>query len=205
MKKRLRYRFNRSHALAFATREVAASCAVKQRLGRRELAELARLVKASVRALAAGRRIYLFGNGGSAADAQHIAAELVGRFRQHRLPLPAVALTTDTSVLTTVSNDYGFENVFVRQVEALVARGDIVIGITTSGRSANVIQGLRRARSLGGVTGALAGAYTRRLRPVTDFLLAVPSHDTQRIQEVHALVGHIYCDLIEQNLFARRH
>ncbi|MFQ5817765.1 MAG: SIS domain-containing protein [Terriglobia bacterium] len=203
MKKRPGLRFNRSQAVTFAAREVAASCEVKHRLGQRALVELARLVEASVHALRAGRRIYLLGNGGSAADAQHIAAELLGHFRRQRTALSALALTTDTSVLTAVSNDYGFEKVFVRQVEGLVGRGDLVIGITTSGRSTNVIQALRRTRELGGVTAALAGAYTRRLHPVTDFLFAVPSHDSKRIQEVHALVGHIYCDLIEQYLFGR--
>lgn len=204
MKKRPQLRFARNRALAFAAREVAASCQVKQRLGHAELASLTDWIEASLRALAAGRRIYLFGNGGSAADAQHIAAELIGRFRRHRAPLSGVALTTDTSVLTAVSNDYGFENVFLRQVEGLVRRGDIVVGITTSGRSPNVIRALRRARQLGGITVALCGDYTRALRPVADFLVPVPARDTQRIQEVHALLGHIYCDLIEQHLVRRR-
>lgn len=196
-------RFNRSRAMKFAAEEVAASCAVKQRLGKKELRQIVACAEASVRALAAGRRIYLFGNGGSAADASHIAAELVGRFRRQRVPLGGMALTTDTSILTAVGNDYGFEDIFVRQVEALARRGDVAVGITTSGRSENVLRALRRARELGCVTLAFCGAYTRRLAAVTDALVAVPSTDTQRIQEVHALIGHIYCDLIEQTLFPR--
>ena len=187
--------------MAFATGEIASSCAVKQRLGRGELSQLARCIEASLRALAAGRRIYLFGNGGSAADAQHIAAEMVGRYRRHRTALPVVALTTNTSVLTAIGNDYAFEDVFTRQVEALVRQGDVVIGITTSGRSPNVVRALRRARQLGGVTVALCGAYTRLLRPVADIILSVPSEDPQRVQEAHTLLGHIYCGLIEQCLF----
>lgn len=203
VKRRSRIRFSRPQAVAFARREVASSCAVKEQLGRQELAALVGVVEAAVRALAAGRRIYLFGNGGSAADAQHIASELIGRFRRHRRALPAVALTTDTSALTAISNDYGFAEVFVRQVEGLVRAGDVVIGITTSGRSENVLRGLARARRLGAVTVAFCGAYTARLRRSADHLVAVPSRDTQRIQEVHALFGHIFCDLIEQH-FARR-
>jgi len=192
---------DRRRAVEFARREVAASCNVKQQLGETELGALADWARASLRALAAGRRIYLFGNGGSAADAQHIAAELVGHFRRPRVALPAVALTTDTSVLTSVGNDYGFEEIFLRQIEALAHPGDVVVGITTSGRSPNVLRALARARTLGCVTVALCGAYTRELRRVSRHLVAVPSRDTQRIQEVHALLGHIFCDLIEQQLF----
>lgn len=201
VKRRTPYGFDRRRALAFAVDEIAASCAVKQRVGQRELTALIGCVEASLAALAAGRRIYLFGNGGSAADAQHIAAELVGRFRRHRAALPALALTTNASVLTAVSNDYGFAEVFVRQVDAWVGRGDVVIGLTTSGRSPNVVRALARARQRGAITVAFCGAYTRRLRPVARILVAVPSRDTQRIQEVHGLWGHIYCDLIEQHYF----
>jgi D-sedoheptulose 7-phosphate isomerase len=200
MKRRL-FGLDRRRAVEFARREAAASCTVKQQLGETELGALADWARASLRALAAGRRIYLFGNGGSAADAQHIAAELVGHFRRPRAALPALALTTDTSVLTSVGNDYGFEEIFLRQIEALARPGDVAVGITTSGRSPNVLRALARARTLGCVTVALCGAYTRELRRVARHLVAVPSRDTQRIQEAHALLGDIFCDLVEQQLF----
>ncbi len=198
--KRRSFGLDRRRAVEFARREVAASCAVKQQLGESELGALADWVRATLRALASGRRLYLFGNGGSAADAQHIAAELVGRFRRPRAALPAVALTTDTSVLTSVGNDYGFEEIFLRQIEALARPGDVAVGITTSGRSPNVVRALARARTLGCVTVALCGAHTRALRRVARHLVAVPSRDTQRIQEAHALLGHIFCELVEQQL-----
>jgi len=195
--------FDLKAAISFAAAERAESCRVKQRLGPAQFTPLAEFVRASLQALRAGRRIYLFGNGGSAADAQHIAAELLGRFRRHRAALPVLALTTNTSVLTAVSNDYGFAEVFARQVQGLVGADDVVVGITTSGRSVNVLRGLRYARKAGAVTVVLCGAYTRQLRSVTDILIAVPARDTQRIQEAHSLLGHIYCDLIEQHLFSR--
>ncbi|MFQ5695722.1 MAG: SIS domain-containing protein, partial [Terriglobia bacterium] len=142
-------------------------------------------------------------NGGSAAEAQHSAAELQGRLRRARAALPAQALTTNTSVLTAVGNDYGFAEVFARQVEGLVEPGDIVVGITTSGASANVLRGLRAARKRGAHTVALTGSSTRKIKPLADLLLDVPSRDTQRIQEVHSTLGHIYCDLIERHLFGK--
>lgn len=151
--------------------------------------------------LRAGGVIYLFGNGGSAADAQHIAAELSGRFTLERKPLPAVALTTNASSLTAIANDYGYEQVFSRQLEGLINTGDLAVGISTSGRSKNVVEGLRVARLHGAVTVAFVGEYTDDVAEFCDIVVSVPSKDTARIQECHILIGHIICELIEKSLF----
>ncbi|PLX75718.1 MAG: phosphoheptose isomerase [Desulfuromonas sp.] len=152
--------------------------------------------------LGAGRKLLVMGNGGSAADAQHFAAELVGRFLLERRPLPAIALTTDTSILTAVGNDYGFEEVFSRQVEALAVPGDLVLGISTSGNSANVIRALEVAKTRGCVTAGLLGRDGGRIASLVDFPLTVPCQQTPRIQEAHQLIIHIICDLVEKELFA---
>ena len=191
-------------AVRFAAEQVAQSVQVKKRLSRPLLTRLARLTAAAELSLRDGGRIFLFGNGGSAADAQHIAAELQGRLRVSRPSLPVLALTTNSSVLTAVGNDYGFRDIFARQVEGLAGPGDIVIGITTSGSSANVLAGLRAARKRKAITAALTGSRTAKIKPLADYLLAAPSTDTQRIQEVHVLLGHIFCDLLERRLFPRR-
>ncbi|MCX7703129.1 MAG: D-sedoheptulose 7-phosphate isomerase [Planctomycetota bacterium] len=146
--------------------------------------------------------VYLFGNGGSAADAQHIAAELSGRFLLDRSPLPAVALTTNTSAITAIANDYGFDSVFSRQLEGLITPKDIAIGITTSGKSPNVLRALRRAKELNASTAALTGNFTDSIRELCDIVVAVPSSSTPRIQEAHILIGHIICELVEKGLFA---
>jgi D-sedoheptulose 7-phosphate isomerase len=153
-------------------------------------------------ALAADRRVLVFGNGGSAAEAQHFAAELSGRFARERRALPALALTTDTSVLTAVGNDYGFERVFGRQVEAFGRPGDVAVGISTSGRSPNVVDGLRTARARGLTTIAIAGASGAELAPHADLVLAVAGPSTARIQEGHLTVLHVICDLVESALVA---
>jgi D-sedoheptulose 7-phosphate isomerase len=144
-----------------------------------------------------GGKLLLMGNGGSAADSQHIAAELVGRFRQERRGLPAIALTTDTSILTSVGNDYGYEHIFARQIDALCDTGDVVIGITTSGNSLSVINAILLARELGAYTIGFSGESGGRLAEVCDLTLKVPSGDTARIQEAHILVGHILCELLD--------
>lgn len=155
-------------------------------------------------ALQQGGKVLVFGNGGSAADAQHLAAELVGRFKMARKGLPAIALTTDTSILTAVANDYGFEQVFARQVQALAQRGDVLIGITTSGNSANVLQAFEQGRQIGAGLVALTGASGGRLAQQQDVLmLRAPSSDTPRIQEIHGLWIHILCDLVEKHLFTK--
>jgi D-sedoheptulose 7-phosphate isomerase len=147
--------------------------------------------------LNSGNKILLMGNGGSAADCQHIAAEIVGRYKRERRGLPAIALTTDTSILTSVGNDYGFEYIFSRQVEALCAPNDIVIGLSTSGNSANVVAGIQAAKQAGAYTVGLTGASGGRLADLCDVMLAMPSSDTPRIQEAHILIGHILCELAE--------
>ena len=147
--------------------------------------------------LRGGGKILWCGNGGSAGDSQHLAAEIVGRFRRERRGLASIALTTDSSILTSVANDYGFEAVFSRQVEALGVSGDLIVGISTSGNSRNVIAALETARSLGLVTVAFTGAGGGKLAALADHLFAVDSRETARIQEAHILAGHMLCDWIE--------
>lgn len=147
--------------------------------------------------LASSNKVLIFGNGGSAADAQHFAAELIGRYRQDRPSLPAIALTTDTSALTAIGNDYGFEQVFSRQVEALVRPGDVAFGISTSGRSPNVIAGLQAARQRGARTVALIGPHAETAGRVADEVISILTDDMPRVQEAHAVIIHILCDLIE--------
>ncbi len=149
--------------------------------------------KVIANALKNGNKVLIFGNGGSAADAQHIAAELTGRYKKERIALPAIALTTDTSAITAISNDYGYDRLFERQVEAFCKKGDIVIGISTSGNSKNVINGLLRAKELNGITISLSGSGGGEMREISDYNLIVPSNNTPRIQEMHILIGHILC------------
>jgi len=144
-----------------------------------------------------GGKILLFGNGGSAADAQHIAAELVGRYKKDRAALGAIALTTDTSALTAIGNDYGYEYVFVRQVEALAKEGDTLIGISTSGNSENVLRALHKGKELGCKTIGLSGKGGGKMGRVCDLNIVVPSNDTARIQEMHIMIGHIISQAIE--------
>ncbi len=154
-------------------------------------------------ALRAGNKVLLCGNGGSAADAQHIAAELAGRLRLERGGLPAIALTVNPSVMTALANDYGYDMVFARQVEALGREGDVLVGISTSGRSANVVRALEAARSAGLVTVGLVGRDTEQMEGLCDHLIAVPVQDTQRIQEIHIAAGHAMCEIVEAALFGQ--
>jgi D-sedoheptulose 7-phosphate isomerase len=156
--------------------------------------------RACATALRDGRKLLLFGNGGSAADAQHLATELVVRYRANRRALPAIALTTDTSALTAIGNDFGFDALFERQVEALCAAGDVAIGISTSGNSENVIRGLVAARARGAVTVGLGGGDGGRLARSVDYAVIVPSTVTARIQEMHILLGHSLCAFLEAQL-----
>lgn len=149
-------------------------------------------------ALNRGNTIFFMGNGGSAADSQHLAAELVGRFVKERKGLPAIALTTDTSILTAIGNDYGYEDVFRRQVEALVKENDIVIGITTSGNSTNIVKAVSRAKDTGAITIGLTGKDGGKLKEICDHCLVIPSNNTARIQEAHILIGHIICEMIDE-------
>jgi len=152
-------------------------------------------------ALARGGKILFCGNGGSAADAQHLAAELVNRFMLERPPLPGLALTTDSSILTAVGNDYGYDQVFSKQVQALGARGDVLVAISTSGNSENILLALRAAADKGLVSVGLSGASGGEMTQLCDYLLAVPSKNTPIIQEIHIAVGHLFCRLIDYFLF----
>ncbi len=162
--------------------------------------EFARLVDACARALRTGHKLLFFGNGGSAADAQHLATELVVRYRANRPAMAAIALTTDTSALTAIGNDFGFDSLFARQVEALCQAGDVAIGISTSGNSENVIRGLRAAKTAGAVTVAFAGEGGGRLAGQVDHAIFIPSKTTARIQEMHLMLGHVLCALLEKEL-----
>lgn len=147
-----------------------------------------------------GKKIIVFGNGGSAADAQHIAAEFIGRFYKERKSIPAIALTTDTSILTSLGNDYSFDMIFSRQCEGLVTKGDVVIGISTSGNSKNVKKGLIMAKKLGGITIGLLGNKGGLIKKIVDISIIVNSNSTPRIQEVHRVIYHIICETVEKDL-----
>ena len=177
---------------------------VKQDMAKSRIGEIEGMVKLIVSAYRAGGKVVLFGNGGSAADAQHIAGELVGRFKLERPALPAVALTTNTSVLTAVANDYGYETTFSRQVEALVNKNDIAIGISTSGDSPNVIEAVKAAKAKGAKTIGLTGGNGGRLAELADLSLVVPSGNYSRVQEAHITIGHIVCELVERELFGTK-
>lgn len=153
-----------------------------------------------VNCLHKGNKILIFGNGGSAADAQHIAAELIGRYKIERKGLPVIALTTDTSTITSIANDYGYTNVFSRQVDALAKSGDVLIGISTGGESNNVIQALKLADNIGCKTIGLSGKGGGEFNTLCDVNILVKSDDTARIQEMHIVIGHTLCHLIEQSL-----
>ena len=166
-----------------------------------KVAEVAQLLIGTYKA---GGKTLWAGNGGSAADAQHMAAELVNKFRLNRSGLPALALTVDTSILTAIGNDYGYDQVFVRQIEACGQPGDVFIGISTSGNSANLVEALSACRARGIVTVALVGGRPCRMDEY-DHVIHVPSEDTPRIQECQTLIGHILCDAVEQSLFGANH
>ncbi len=146
-------------------------------------------------------KVFFIGNGGSAADAQHIAAEFVGHFKKDRKPLPALALTTNTSNITAIGNDYDFDLIFARQLEGLSKMGDILVAISTSGKSSNIIRAVETAKNFGVITIGLLGKNGGLLKDMVDIAIVVPSDDTQRIQETHITIGHIICDLVEQKLF----
>ncbi len=182
-----------------AVRAVAAeSVALQQRFFTERAALIVTVGRRLAESVRAGGKVLTFGNGGSAADAQHFAAELVGRYARDRAAWPAIALTTDSSIVTAVANDFGFESVFRRQVEAHGRAGDVAVGISTSGRSPNVVQALARARELGLVTVALTGQGGGALGAMVDHLIDVPSASTPRIQEVHGLVIHVLCQVVEE-------
>jgi D-sedoheptulose 7-phosphate isomerase len=182
---------------------IAASIAVKEAMLRdgallRQVAEAARIITEAMRA---GRRLLLVGNGGSAADAQHIAAEFVGRYLKERRALPALALSVNASAVTAIGNDYGFENIFARQVEAFARPGDVLMAISTSGNSRNVVRAVLQASDMQVTTIALTGATGGMLRSTAALCLCMPSTDTPRIQEAHILTGHAIAEIVEHELF----
>jgi D-sedoheptulose 7-phosphate isomerase len=186
-------------AAELAEARIRESLAVQQGLLEREtIAALVRAAETVAAAFRDGGKLLVFGNGGSAADATHLAAELVGRFMLERPGLPAVSLSDNASAVTSIANDYAYERVFARQVEALGRAGDVALGISTSGRSANVLAGLEAGRAGGLVTLALTGGDGGRMRDLADVCILVPSGDTPRIQEGHTLVAHVLCELVEQ-------
>jgi len=160
--------------------------------------KIAAAVETVTDAFKKNRKVILFGNGGSAADSQHIAAEFIGRFQKERRALPAIALTTDTSILTALGNDYGFNTIFARQIEGLAQKGDIAFGISTSGNSKNVIEGIDAAKRLGLKTISLTGCNGGKLAELTDISLIVPSKNTARVQESHICIIHAICELVEE-------
>ena len=167
--------------------------------------EVAQVAEVLLAAFRKGRTVYFFGNGGSAADAQHLAAEFVNRFRIDRRALPALALTVDTSVLTSIANDFGYDRVFARQIEAFGRPDDVAVGLSTSGVSANVVEGIRQARRQGLVTVGFSGADGGSLLRETDHCVVVPAKSAARVQEMHIIVGHIICDIVEQELVHPTH
>ena len=180
---------------------VADSLEVKRRFFDAHVADVERAAQVIAAAFKSNGKLLVFGNGGSAADAQHIAGELVNRFLQQRGALPAIALTTDGGVLTCIANDTGFENVFARQIEALGTKGDVCLAISTSGTSPNVIAACEQARRQKVTVIGLLGRDGGTVAALCDLALIVPSDDTQRIQETHNLIGHILCELVEAELF----
>lgn len=177
------------------------SIAIKTELLSSSIESVVQIANILVEAFKTGHSLYLMGNGGSAADAQHISGELVGRFKKNRKPLPALALTTDTSVLTAIANDFGYDKCFERQVDAFVKDGDVVIGLSTSGNSSSIINAALVAKEKGAKTIAFTGKGGGMLKDHVDVCLEIPSTDTARIQECHITIGHILCSIIEKELF----
>jgi D-sedoheptulose 7-phosphate isomerase len=182
-------------------KELDNSIEVKQNLS---IDDIDNVVSVIIEAYKNRKKIIWFGNGGSAADAQHLSAELVGRFQLNRKPLNSISLTTNTSILTAISNDYSFDSIFSRQVESLVNEGDILIGITTSGKSPNVLRALEKGKELGGITIGLTGDYIELLKKCSDYIISVPSNITCRIQEAHITIGHIICFIVEKEIFGEK-
>lgn len=179
------------------------SLAAKQAFASQERQAIITLVGWMVDAIRSGRKILIFGNGGSAADAQHMAAEFVNRFLINRRPLPAIALTTDSSILTSIGNDFSFDDIFLKQIQALGQPGDVAIGISTSGNSPNVLQAIEEAKGMGLRTAALTGGTGGKLLTMAELTLNVPSKKTPAIQETHLWVEHLLCQLVDEVLFGQ--
>lgn len=176
------------------------SIQLKEEIMRKDIGKIIEIAEIIIDCLKKNGKVILFGNGGSASDSQHIAAELVGRFKKDRTALPAIALTTNTSILTSLANDYGYEIVFAKQIEALGQKNDVVIGISTSGKAKNVACAIKQAKKMGIKTIALTGGDGGELTKLSDACLIVPSSVTARIQEAHITIGHIICELVEESV-----
>ena len=175
------------------------SIRIKEELLRSNIGQIIEITEMMIDSLKKGGKVILFGNGGSASDSEHIAAELVGRFKKDRRALPAIALTTNTSVLTSLANDYGYEVVFAKQIEAFGGKNDVAVGISTSGKAKNVICGIKQAKKMGIKTVVLTGGDGGELGKSADITLVVPSSITARIQEAHITIGHVICELVEES------
>jgi len=180
------------------------SADLKVRFIKENVDRIISVVEVITKAIKKGNKIILFGNGGSAADAQHIAAEFVNRFLTERPPLPALALTTDTSVITSIGNDSDFSDIFYKQIRALGAKGDVAIGLSTSGNSLNVVKAFQAAKEMGIKTVGITGKNGGEIAKIVDYLLNVGSDSTPRIQEVHITIGHIICEMVDYLLFPTR-
>jgi len=193
----------KENPVELVTRELEESARVKSVMAQSLANAIADAAQKILDAYREGKKVFLIGNGGSAADAQHIAAELVGRFKLKRRALPAIALTTDTSVLTALANDYGYNAIFSRQLEALANDKDVLIAITTSGTSSNILTAVEAAREKGMFVIGLTGEKGGGLKETADLTIAVPSNDTPRIQEAHITIGHVICSIVERELFGK--
>lgn len=184
-------------------RRIAENISVKQEIlsDVRAIETIQSIAKAIIRCLKSGKRLYFFGNGGSAADAQHLAAEIVSRFYLERKGMPAEALSTNTSVITAIANDYSFDKIFSRQIEASGEKGDVAFGISTSGNSPNVLEAIKVAKTKEMITIGFTGQGGGKLKELVDYCFCAPSKDTPRIQEVHITVGHIICEIVEREIF----
>lgn len=186
----------------FAIKAFDDSAEIKRRFARDQADRIVQVAQLIGGAFQAGHKVLLFGNGGSSTDAAHIAAEFVGRYKRERAPLPAIALATDIAAITCIANDYGFEELFARQVRAHGQRGDVAIAISTSGNSPNVLKGVEAAKALGLTTIAWTGGTGGKLADMVDYAFVVPSTLTARIQESHITLGHVLCELIEDHVLA---
>ncbi|MBS0169680.1 MAG: D-sedoheptulose 7-phosphate isomerase [Nitrospira sp.] len=186
----------------FALKAFDESAEIKRRFARDHADKIVQVAQLIGQALRAGRKVLLFGNGGSATDAAHIAAEFVGRYKRERAPFPAIALATDIAAITCIANDYGFDELFARQVRAHGQQGDVAIAISTSGNSSNVLKGVEAAKALGLTTIAWTGGSGGKLAGMVEYAFVVPSTATARIQESHITLGHVLCELIEDHILA---
>ena len=183
-------------------KHIKESISVKQQILGSLIPQIEKAASAAADCLKQGHKLLFFGNGGSASDSQHLAAEFVGRYEKERRALSAIALTTDTSILTAVGNDYGYERIFERQIEALGQKGDVLFAISTSGHSKNVLKGVQKAKAMGLYTIGLTGGTGGELKTQVDLPLVIPSKKTSRIQESHILIGHIICECVDELLMS---